>query len=51
MNDMKINESLVFDACALVEQIAGMTDISAMRRLAESAAGLLNRALEEGELV
>ena len=32
MNDMKMNESLVFDACALVEQISKMTNIETVRR-------------------
>jgi len=51
MNNMKINESLVFDACALIEQISGMTDIESMQAMAKSAALLLNQAMEEGELV
>ena len=51
MNDMKMNESLVFDACALVEQISKMTNIEAMQAKADFAAHLLNQAMKEGEKV
>lgn len=51
MNDVKMDESLVFDACALVEQITVMTDIKEIRSKAEAAASLLNRAMKEGEKV
>ena len=51
MNDMKMNEPLVFDACALVEQISKMTNIEAMQAKADFAAYLLNQAMEEGEKV
>ena len=51
MNDMKMNESLVFDACALVEQISKMTNIEAMQAMADFAAYLLNQAMKEGEKV
>lgn len=51
MNDMKMNESLVFDACALVEQISKMTNIEAMQAKADFAAYLLNQAMKKGEKV
>lgn len=51
MNDVKMDESLVFDACALVEQITMMTDIKEIWSKSEAAVFLLNRAMEEGEKV
>lgn len=51
MNDMKINESQVFDACALIEEIANMSNVEAIKVKAHCAAVLLNKALEEGEKV
>ena len=49
MNDVRMDESKVFDACALVEEIIKMSDVSAIRIKAEIASDLLNRALEEAE--
>ncbi len=49
MNDVLMNESLVFDACALVEEIIQMSSIEEIHKKAQSAGQLLNRALEEGE--
>lgn len=51
MNDVKMNESLVFDACALVEEICRMDNVELMRDRAEEAATLLNKAMEEGEKI
>ena len=51
MNDVKMNESLVFDACALVEEICRMDNVELMRDRAEEAAALLNKAMEEGEKI
>ena len=51
MNDVKMDESLVFDACALVEQIIVMNNIEEIRSKAEAAASLLNRAMKEGEKI
>lgn len=50
MNNMKINESLVFDACALVEELSKMTNIEAIQTKAGHAAFLLNKAMKEGEI-
>lgn len=49
MNDVIMNESKVFDACALIEEIEELTDIQTIKTKAQAAANLLNRALEEGE--
>lgn len=60
MNDMKMNESLVFDACALVEEIVKqLTSTSCPRgtvvpfvvEKASQASLLLNQAMEEGEQI
>lgn len=49
MNDVLMNESKVFDACALVEEISNLSDMSVIKQKAEKATLLLNQALEEGE--
>lgn len=49
MNDVKMDESKVFDACALVEEIIKMSNIEAIHIKAQAAVKLLNQALEEGE--
>lgn len=51
MNRVLMDEEKVFDACALVEEIASMTDLRAIRIVAGQAEKLLNEALEGGELV
>lgn len=51
MNDLKMNESLVFDACALVEEISEMTNVEVIQAKADFAAYLLNLAMKEGEQV
>lgn len=50
MNDVFMNESKVFDACALVEEIEKSSDLSAIQIKAQQAIRLLNQALEEGEV-
>lgn len=51
MNDVMMNESKVFDACALIEEIAKLADAEAIRSKAQAAANLLNQVLEEGRLL
>lgn len=60
MNDMKMDESKVFDACALVEEIVKYltstscphdTVIPFVVEKASQASLLLNQAMEEGELI
>lgn len=50
MNDVMMNESLVFDACALVEEIADLRNSDIIKEKAVLAARLLNRALEESQM-
>lgn len=50
-NDVIMDESKVFDACALVEEIEQMKDLSAIKIKAAYAAKLLNQALEESKKV
>jgi hypothetical protein len=49
MNDVLIDESKIFDACGLVEEIAELTDITVIKQKVNSAALLLNQALENAE--
>jgi len=49
VNDVKMDESKVFDACALVEEICHLWDMSVIKQKAEKAAQLLNQVLEESE--
>lgn len=49
MNDVLMDESKVFDACALVEEICKSNDLTEIKQKAEKAALLLNQALEEGK--
>lgn len=49
MNDVVMDESKVFDACALVEEICHLRDMTVIKMKAEKAAQLLNQALEESD--
>lgn len=50
MNDVLMDESKVFDACALVEEICKSNDLMIIKQKAEKAVMLLNQALEEGRM-
>lgn len=51
MPDVVVNESLIFDACALIEQIRDVKYLGSAQTLAMQAEVLLNKALNDSEQV